>query len=254
MTNPVCNILGTLVSTQAMIFDQVNRRVAALRRLAEILEQAGDLNILIPDINKFIPIAQIDTLMYDQLRQACPALGLPPFTGVNDLKATVANAYARVQTYLQNCPYNRMGSIQEKLDSYLSKVTQATGPWDYLNWMNCVQFAACDFPSAVAAEVSNARSLFERQVAVFSIPINPETDQVKLGVNYVVRGEPGTSVTYDGKVYAPGDTFVGNRNATSFTTNGASLFAKPYVTSDIQRQKMDDVNKVLEWIDANGKL
>lgn len=254
MANPVCNVLGMLTSAQAMIFNQINRRVAALRRLAAILEQAGDLNTLIPDINKFIPIAQIDTLMYDQLRQACPVLGLPPFTGVNDLKATMANAYAQVQTYLQNCPYNRMGGIQGKLDNYLSKVTQATGPWDYMNWMNCVQFVACEFPSAVVAEVSSARSLFKQQVAVFSTPINPATDQVKLGVHYTVQGEPGTTVTYDGQTYVPGDTFAGNRNTTSFTTDGASLFAKPYVTSDIQRQKMDDVNQVFEWIDANGKL
>lgn len=254
MANPVCNALGLLTGAQSMIFNQINKRVAALRRLAAILEQVGDLNTLIPDINKFIPIAQIDTLMYEQLRAACPALGLPPFTGVNDLKAAVANAYAQVQTTLQNCPYNRMGGIQGKLDNYLSKVTQATGPWDYMNWMNCVQFAACQFPDAVVSEVSNARGLFEQQIGVFSTPINPATDQVKLGVNYVVKGDPGTTVEYNGNTYGPGETITGVRDTTEFTTNGASLYAKPYVTSDIQRQKMDDVNQVFEWISENGTL
>lgn len=255
MANPVCNVLGILTSAQGLIFNEINNRVASLRRLAQILENLGDLNTLIPNINNFIPIAEIDTLMYEQLRQACPQLGLPPFTAVDDMKAAVADAYARVQDYLYNSPYNRMGGIQSKLDDALSKFTQAAGPWDYLNWMSCVQFAACGFPDAVVAEVQAGRQLFAEQIGVFAQPINQSEGEIKLGVQHTVQGEPGSSILYDGNTYYPGDTFTGIRDEPNFTTSGnAQVYAKPYVTSDVQRQKMDDVNQVFKWIDENGTL
>jgi hypothetical protein len=252
MATPVCNVLGTILGASGLIYDKINRRVSSLRRLAYLLENLGDLNSYIPDINALVPIAQIDLLLYEELQRACPQLGLPNVTGLNDLKATVASAYAELQTAIQNSPYNRMGGIQGRLDAYLSKITQQRSPWDALNWLGCLQFAVCDFPATASQAAS--KSLYEQQIGVFSTALTPGTSPVKQGVVYNVRGEAGSTITYDNVVYHPGDSFYGVANKTTFAADGADLYARPYVTSDIQRQKIDQAKAVSTWISANGTL
>lgn len=154
-----CNVLDGLANFQFDLLNVLNKKMAALRRLADILEQLGDLSSLIPDISRLVPISLIDLSMYQSLQQACPFLNLPPVGGANaailDLQRQVNSAYGHLIGKLNGLPWKRNGKLQGIMDSYQSKLNLAALlPQDYLR---CLQQACVTVQQAgqLASEASN---------------------------------------------------------------------------------------------------
>lgn len=125
--NP-CAATGALADAQYDLIKRVNRKFEALRRLAILLEQLGDLTTLIPDINKLIqnliPVNMIDFSVYNNLAQACPFLGLPAYgeAPLEELQRKVSEAYARMAGKIANSPYMRLGGLQNELERFVTNL------------------------------------------------------------------------------------------------------------------------------------
>lgn len=143
--NP-CDALTTLSDFQQEILSQLTRRFNALVRLAEILEKAGDFTAILDDfiriIPKLIPIEALSTLdAYDQIRRACPMLGLPEanIDNLATLQFDIARAYANLLRKLDLHQYNRMDQLQARLDEAIGKALNAMGR----DWFICAS-VVCD--------------------------------------------------------------------------------------------------------------
>ena len=165
MVNP-CAITDLLSSDYAKAIRMVNRKFAALRRLAEILEQLGDLSFIIPDVTKLIPLYMIDVSTYANLVQACPFLNLPKNPGTEDianLKALVAASYARITSQLQNHPWFRMGMLQGQLDKLQGALSGVLSEGQ--QYMQCLQ-QACNSISTVVTDITTTN--FPKEFDTFS--------------------------------------------------------------------------------------
>jgi len=157
IASPVCGVIDALANFQQQIIDAVNGRFAALRRLAELLEQLSDLTAFLPDISKLIPISAIDLTLYENLRNSCKFLNLPPSSGdpqqaLGKLRAEVNTAYGKLLGQLNLHPLNRLSKLQEKMESYQQKFNQ--GALQGTDFMRCLQ-AACQAAVAVEGAVSS---------------------------------------------------------------------------------------------------
>lgn len=153
-----CQIVDTLAAANLEIMRRINRKFAALRSLAQLLAQLGELSELVPNIGKLIPVVNIDIQLYTDMQAACPYLNLPPATtgGLNALQAQVTTAYSNMVNKLLNHPWNRMGQLQEQMNSYLN---QAQGTIDFglqqsQNFLRCLQ-AVCAAGKAVAGQLNS---------------------------------------------------------------------------------------------------
>ncbi len=157
MINP-CNVLDALADFQYDLMRRLNKKFEQLRRLAQLLEQLGDLSWLIPNINKLVPILDIDFSTYEQLAAACPFLGLSktPVTGdLNALRQQVLAAYDNYARQLLNHPFMRMGKVQEELTRYQQAATGALSVGT--SWIQCFQ-AMCGAASELSSTVSKIAS------------------------------------------------------------------------------------------------
>lgn len=123
-----CTLTGSLADLQYDLMRRVNRKFEAMRRLALLLEQLGDLTSLIPDIQRLIPLLipvnLIDFTLYNQLAQGCPMLGLPSYGEgpLIDLQQKVSAAYANYAGKILNSPYMRMRKLQGELDRFIGSL------------------------------------------------------------------------------------------------------------------------------------
>lgn len=119
-----CQVVDTLTAFQLDVLRRINKKFASLRRLALLLEQLGELSDLVPNIGRLIPVVQIDLSLYNQLTANCPWLNLPPATtgDVNQLQSMVTGAYANFVNKLLRHPWNRMGKLQDQMDSFLGQI------------------------------------------------------------------------------------------------------------------------------------
>lgn len=148
-----CQIVDALAAFQLDVLKRINRKFAALRSLAQLIEQLGDLSTLIPNISKLIPIIQIDLAMYQRLAASCPFLNLPQVsTGdVNQLQAMVAGAYANFFNKLLRHPWNRLGLLQSYMDNFQSQINGAFAQAG--DFFACLQ-AVCAAGKAVAGQLN----------------------------------------------------------------------------------------------------
>jgi len=155
MTDP-CVVVDTLAAFQLDTLRRINRKFAALRNLAQLLEQLGDLSALVPNIGQLIPVVNIDLALYEQLVASCPYLNLPPVTtgDVNQLQSYVTSAYANFFNRLLRHPWNRMGQLQQELDSYQSQITGAFAQAG--DFLRCLQ-TVCATGRAVAGQLEAVR-------------------------------------------------------------------------------------------------
>jgi hypothetical protein len=169
MANPVqsvCGVIDALADFQIRVLQAINAKFLALRRLADLLEQAADLTGFIPNIGALIPISSIDLRLYEELRVACPFLHLPPATGdpeliLSNLRAEVDAAYGRLIATLNLNPLNRLSKLQAKLDAFQQQFNiAALGGIDF---MRCLQ-AACQSTLAVSTSVSRLSNLTSNDV------------------------------------------------------------------------------------------
>lgn len=136
--NP-CGVLQGLVNWEMNIIRALNKKFAALRRLAELLEQLGDISSFLPNIFQLIPVIDIDLDVYTALQVNCPFLNLPPATteDINALKSKLNAAYAELAGKLLNHPWMRMDKVQKMLNDYQQKLNYPYGE-DYLRCLNSV--------------------------------------------------------------------------------------------------------------------
>lgn len=119
-----CQVVDTLAAFQLDVLKRINKKFTALRSLAALLEQLGDLSDLVPNIGRLIPVVNIDLALYENLVANCPWLNLPPATtgDLNQLQAMVTGAYANMINKLLRHPWNRMGQLQDQLDDFLGQI------------------------------------------------------------------------------------------------------------------------------------
>lgn len=122
-----CIVIDALAEFQLSVMERLNRKFFALRRLAQLLEQIGDVTELVPNIGALIPVEQISLETYQRLADNCPFLGLPPVSDANlaALKARVIEAYANLVARLNNHPHVRMGKVQKFLDRFQGEINAA---------------------------------------------------------------------------------------------------------------------------------
>lgn len=121
----------------------VNRKFNALRRLAELLEQLGDISSFLPDINKLIPIHMINIDAYANLIGACPSLNLPAVSNadIGQLQSNLNVAYGNLIRKLEKHPWLRMGKVQDQLAKVQAKYNDTLNQG--VQFYRCFQ-AACN--------------------------------------------------------------------------------------------------------------
>lgn len=153
MSANICAPLQALVAFEMNVISALNKKFAALRRLAELLEQLGDLSLLLPNLSQLLPVTAIDLEAYTQLQQACPFLGLPPAsnTDLNALQSKLNAAYAQAAGKLLNHPWMRMDKVQKMLNDYQQKLNYPYGD----SYVACLN-AACNAVGAAGSLLEKA--------------------------------------------------------------------------------------------------
>jgi hypothetical protein len=150
------------------IIRRINRKFEALRRLAQLLEELGDLSTLIPNISSLIPIPNIDLSTYNQLAAACPFLNLPApgEASLNALRSRVMGAYANLMQDVLSHPWMRMGRVQAELSKFQNKINFVMGMG--ASYLECLQ-AACNAVSAVGSAFEKVTHAdIQKEVSTFT--------------------------------------------------------------------------------------
>jgi hypothetical protein len=138
IANP-CNTLEALAQFQFQILKSLNKKFAALRRLAELLEQAGDLSSLLPNLGQLVPVPNLTISLYEELASNCPFLNLPSATesSLTALQSKLNAAYGLFAGQLLNHPWMRMNKVQDELNKFQQKINFPYGD-DYLRCLETV--------------------------------------------------------------------------------------------------------------------
>jgi hypothetical protein len=155
--NP-CALTNFLANNYYEAVKLINRKFNALRRLAELLEQIGDLSGFIPDIGALVPLYLVNLDAYTNLVSACPFLNLPKNPSTEDivrLQAQVAAAYTRLTDQLLKHPWVRMGKLQAQLDKVQGRVNDILAQGE--QYFQCLQQACRSAEQAVnfVAEIAD---------------------------------------------------------------------------------------------------
>lgn len=173
-----CAVIDALAAFQLDVLRRINRKFAALRGLAQLLEQLGDLSALVPNIGNLIPIVNIDLQLYEELVAACPYLNLPPVTtgNLNQIQAYLTGAYANFFNRLLRHPWNRMGQLQAQMDSFQSQIDSAfTQAGDFLR---CLQ-TVCATGRAVKGQLNAlADADIAKEIGIFADNFVADAGQV----------------------------------------------------------------------------
>lgn len=165
--NP-CRIVGALAQFEYDAMRRVNKKFAALQRIAQLLEQVGDLGNLIPDISSLIPISSITLESYTRLQQNCYFLNLPPASNanLNELRQRVLTAYAALVSKLLNHPHLRMDKLQAALARFQSSINMAAAT--VADYIQCLQ-TICDAASqATTVFNSVTKANIEKETKAFT--------------------------------------------------------------------------------------
>lgn len=150
-----CAVLDSLAQFQYDVIRRLNRKFLALQRLAQLLEQVGDLTVLAPNIGELIPISNITLDTYARLVQNCPFLGLPETPtdeSLNLLRAKVVEAYAALIRKYLNHPFLRMAKLQEALAKFQSDIN--AGAAVVADYLLCLQ-TICDTIGVIGTAFQN---------------------------------------------------------------------------------------------------
>ena len=173
-----CAVVDALAAFQLDVLRRINRKFAALRSLAQLLEQLGDLSELVPNIGNLIPVVDVDLQVYEELVSACPYLNLPPVTTgeLNQLQSYLTGAYANFFNKLLRHPWNRMGQLQAQMDSFQSQIDSAfTQAGDFLR---CLQ-TVCATGRAVAGQLNAlADADIAKEIGIFANNFVADAGQV----------------------------------------------------------------------------
>ncbi len=139
MSANICAPLQALTAFELSVVQAINKKFAALQRLAQLLEQLGDISAFLPNIGQLLPVASLDLSAYQALQLGCPFLNLPPATtaSIAALQGKLQAAYAALLAQLRNHPWSRLNSVQAMLNEFQSKLNFPFGD-DYLRCLNNV--------------------------------------------------------------------------------------------------------------------
>jgi hypothetical protein len=165
-----CQVVDTLAAFQLDVLKRINKKFTALRSLAGLLEQLGELSDLVPNIGNLIPVVNIDLALYENLVANCPWLNLPPITtgDVNQLQAMITGAYANMINRLLRHPWNRMGELQEQLDDFLGQIQGD---------VNSAMTQAADFLRCLQTVCAAGRAAIGQLSAISNADIATEIDR-----------------------------------------------------------------------------
>jgi len=193
-----CQVVDALVAANMDILKRINRKFAALRGLAQLLEQLGNIDDLVPNIGSLIPVVNIDLELYENLVANCPYLNLPPATtgDVTALQTMVTGAYANFFNKLLRHPWNRMGQLQEQMDNWLGQVqgginSALTQTEDFLRYLQTV----CAAGRAVAGQLNAlANADVAKEIGIFAENFannagNVLTDPMKQKYQLILDGQ-----------------------------------------------------------------
>jgi hypothetical protein len=143
LTGQPCQALDALAQFQYDVVARLNRKFNALRRIAELLEQVGDVQVLVPNIGELIPVSSLTLETYRELVINCPFLGLPDVSEANlaELRQRLVAAYAALIRKLLNHPHLRMGKLQDVLTRFQSDMN--AGAAVISDYLTCLQ-TICD--------------------------------------------------------------------------------------------------------------
>ncbi len=228
------------------IIRALNKKFAALRRLAELLEQLGDLSSLLPNINQLIPVIDINLDVYTALQVNCPFLNLPPATteDVNALRSKVNEAYAQLAASILNHPWIRMDKVQKMLNDFQQKLNYPYGE-DYIRCLNSVCAAIGTIGSllehASTVDIGKELQLFSQNFVdnagqVLTRPMQAKRDEALQVYNQVLdlRDETVSDFRTPGAP-APTPLRTGTRTDPNFTFSPPSLqtgFPASFPTSE----------------------
>lgn len=173
MSANICAPLQALVNFEMDVISALNKKFAALRRLAELLEQLGDLSSLLPNLGQLLPVVNLDLEAYTQLQANCPFLGLPPATNedINALQSKLNAAYAQLAAKLLNHPWMRMDKVQQMLNDYQQKLNYPYGD----SYVRCLN-AACNAVGTVGGLLESVSQ------------VNIAKELEAFGTNFVTNG------------------------------------------------------------------
>ena len=135
----------------------LNNKVAGLRRLAQLVEQASDPRTLIPDINRLVPLDKIDVQSYENLRASCPFLNLPSAAaGIALLKSDLNQAYNALIAKLNLHPFLQLQRIVDQLERLISQ--------SGINYPCVLQYLQC--AQAACRAAGNISETLDRNAAV----------------------------------------------------------------------------------------
>lgn len=168
MAADLCSIVDALTASQLDAMRRLNRKFAALRSLAQLLEQLGDLNELVPNIDKLIPVITVDLELYENLVADCPYLNLPPVTTgqINQLQNALVNAYANFFNKLLRHPWNRMGQLQQELLNYQSSLS--AGLTEVTDFLRCLQSVCAASQSATGQLQAFSSASIDKEITAFT--------------------------------------------------------------------------------------
>jgi hypothetical protein len=154
LTGQPCAVIDSLAQFQYDVVRRLNRKFNALRRIAELLEQVGDVGVLIPNIAELIPIQSITLDTYQRLYENCPFLGLPDVSVANlgELRLKVQAAYGNLVRKLLNHPHLRMTKLQNALTKFQNDLN--AGAAVVSDYLLCLQ-TICDTIGAAGTAFQN---------------------------------------------------------------------------------------------------
>lgn len=168
LTGQPCQVLDALAQFQYDVVRRLNRKFNALRRIAELLEQVGDVGVLIPNIGELIPIFSITLETYQRLVENCPFLGLPDVSEANlaELRQRVQEAYGNLVRKLLNHPHLRMTKLQSALTKFQSDLN--AGAAVVSDYLLCLQ-TICDTIGAVGTAFQNiTQADIQKEIAAYT--------------------------------------------------------------------------------------
>lgn len=168
LTGQPCQVLDALAQFQYDVVRRLNRKFNALRRIAELLEQVGDIGVLIPNLAELIPITSITLDTYQRLVENCPFLGLPDVSVANlgELRMKVEAAYGSLVRQLLNHPHLRMTKLQNALNKFQNDLN--AGAAVVSDFILCLQ-TICDTIGAVGTAFQNiTQADIKKEIAAYT--------------------------------------------------------------------------------------
>lgn len=169
LTGQPCAVIDALAQFQYDVVRRLNRKFNALRRIADLLEQVGDLSVLVPNLEELIPVTSITLDTYSRLVQNCPFLGLPETPNdesLGVLRQKVVEAYASLVRKLLNHPHLRMGKLQDVLARFQTDLN--AGAAVVADYLTCLQTICDTIEVAGTAFASISQADIKKEVSEYT--------------------------------------------------------------------------------------